>query len=61
MAMAQKYKYRTMGKDGNPRDKSTCLWPLKPCKWTRMYNGEEKDYSISSAEKSGQLHVKEWN
>ena len=61
MAMAQKQNYRTKVQDGKPIDKPTWLWSLKPCKWTRMYKGEKPDSSISGAEKSGQLHVKEWN
>ena len=30
-------------------------------KEVRIYNGEKRVSSISGAEKTGQLHVKEWN
>ena len=56
----KKQKYRPMEQDRKPRNKHLHLWT--PCFLTkagRIYNGAKTTSSISSAGKTGQLHVKE--
>ena len=61
MVLAQKQKYRPMEKHRKPGDKSihapTGTLFLK--KEAEIYSGENTVSSLSSAGKTGQLHVKE--
>ena len=54
----QNQKYRSMEQDQNPRDKPTPLCSSMRNE-ARIYNGEKTVSSITGAEKTGQLHVKE--
>ena len=60
MVLAQRQKYRSTEQNRKPRNKHLHLWT--PCFLTkagRIYNGAKTTSSISSAGKTGQLHVKE--
>ena len=51
-----------MEQDRKPRKKPMHLWvPYFLTKEARIYNGVKTASSMNGAEKTGQLHVKEWN
>ena len=59
LVLAQKQKNRSMQQNREPRNKPTHLWSINLTKETRLYIGEKTVSSISGAEKTGHLHVKE--
>ena len=62
MVLAQQQKYRSTEQDRKLRGKGTYLWSINlTTKEKRVYNGEKIISSINGAEKTGQIHVKEWN
>ena len=58
MALAQKQKYRPMEQDRKPQASMGTLFLTKEA---RIYNGAKTASSMSSAGKTRQLHVNEWN
>ena len=61
MVLAQRQKYRSVGQNRKPRDKSTHLWTPSLTKEERIYNGLKTICLTSGAGKTGQPLVKEWN
>ena len=60
MALVQKQKYRSMKQDKKPRNKLTQYGQLVYENSSKLlYNGQKIASSISSAGKTGKLHVKE--
>ena len=62
MILAQRQKYRSVGQNRKPRDKSTLLWT--PYLWQRgkKRTMEKRQFQITSdAGKTGQPSEKEWN
>ena len=59
MVLEQKHTHRSMQQNREPRNKPTHLWSINLTKETRLYIGEKTVSSISCAEKTGHLHVKE--
>lgn len=59
--LAQKQAHRSMEQDREPRNKPTCLWSVNLCKGGKNIQWRMRVSSISSAGKTEQLCVKEWN
>ena len=61
MLLAQKQKYRRMEQDRKPKNKPMPLCVLYFLQRRQEYTMGQRVSSINSAEKTGQIHVKEWN
>ena len=59
MVLEQKQKHRSMEQDRKPKINPRTYAQLIYDKRGKIYNGEKAVSSISDAEKTGQLHVKE--